>query len=161
MSLDLADRPFGSLPQLPTVTIRRAFPEDTDLIFPLQRLYELEEVYLNPAYFDDRRCRSLLRRSLREQIVYVAEIRGKPVAKAGTNAQGFGADQIGGVFTVPRLRGTGLGRTVMTALLDDIGRTKTHACLFVKKENVAACRLYERLGFQTREDYRITYYERF
>lgn len=142
------------------LTVRKAFPEDTDAIFPLQRAYELEEVYLDPQQFDDRRCRGLLRRGLRDEVTYVAELRGVAVAKAGTNARGFTTDQIGGVFTRRDLRHRGIGRIVMTALLEHIRRDKAHACLFVKKDNDPAIRLYLGLGFVIRGEYRISYYGR-
>ena len=147
-------------PRLPTVVIRKAFPEDTDLLFPLQKDYELEEV--NPATFDDRRSRSLLRRNLRDQVVFSAELRGIPIAKAATNARGYKADQIGGVFTRPDLRGRGLGGLVLTALLRHIrDEGSEFASLFVKRTNQAAIVLYEKLGFKIRDQYRICYYTRF
>ncbi len=142
------------------LSVRKAFPEDTDSIFPLQRAYEIEEVYLDPRQFDDRRCRSLLRRNLRAELTYVAELGGTPVAKAGTNARGFTTDQIGGVFTRPDLRHRGVSRVVMTALIEEIRHDKAHACLFVKKDNAPAIRLYLGLGFVIRGDYRISYYGR-
>jgi ribosomal protein S18 acetylase RimI-like enzyme len=142
------------------LTVRKAFPEDTDALFALQRAYELEEVYLDPRQFDDRRCRSLLRRGLREELVYMAELGGVPVAKAGTNARGFTTDQIGGVFTRPDLRHRGAARAVMTALLEHVRRDRRQACLFVKKDNAPAIRLYLGLGFDVRGEYRISYYGR-
>jgi hypothetical protein len=142
------------------VSVRKAFPEDTDAIFPLQKSYELEEVYLDPRTFDDRRCRSLLRRGLREELVYVVEIGGLPVAKASTNARGFTTDQIGGVFTRRDLRHRGLARMAMETLMEHIARDKSHACLFVKKENLPAIRLYAGLGFTIRGEYRISYFNR-
>jgi ribosomal protein S18 acetylase RimI-like enzyme len=143
-----------------TVSVRKAFPEDTDAIFPLQKSYELEEVYLDPRTFDDRRCRSLLRRGLREEAIYVVEMAGVPVAKAATNARGFTTDQIGGVFTRRDLRHRGLARVAMEALMQHIARDKTHACLFVKKPNLPAIRLYMGLGFSIRGEYRISYFNR-
>ncbi len=160
MTLDLERWQPGEPMDLKSVTVRKAYPEDTDAVFPLQRSYELEEVYLDPRQFDDRRCRSLLRRGLREEIVYVAEMSGVPVAKAGTNARGFTTDQIGGVFTRKDLRHRGLARLVMVTLIDHIQRDKQHVCLFVKKDNGPAIRLYLGLGFKIRGDYRISYYGR-
>jgi len=160
MVLDLEGWRPGTTPDLRAITVRKAFPEDTDSLFPLQRSYELEEVYLDPQQFDDRRCRSLLRRGLREELVYVAEAGGVPVAKAGTNARGFTTDQIGGVFTRKDLRHRGIGRLVVATLIERIRREKQHVCLFVKKDNEAAIRLYLGLGLTIRGEYRISYYGR-
>jgi GNAT superfamily N-acetyltransferase len=136
----------------------KATVTDAEALFPLQRSYEQEEVVINPFLFNDAQCMRLLKKSLREELIYFVEKGGKPVAKAGTNARGFAVDQIGGVFTVVEERGKGYATTVMETLLDAIFMEKEGACLFVKKHNNTAISLYERLGFQTVSDYVISYY---
>ncbi len=140
------------------VVIRRATARDTERLLGLRVAYELEEVILDPSRFNRDDCRRRLRRSLRSERVYVAEHRERPVATAATNTRGVQVDQIGGVFTTPARRRTGLSAAVMLALLRDIFRDKQQACLFVKTGNVAALRLYERLGFSSRGGYLISYY---
>jgi GNAT superfamily N-acetyltransferase len=140
------------------VRVRRSLVGDAAMLFPLQRAYELEEVVLDPALFSDAACLSMLRQGLREELVFHASRAGRPLAKAGTNARGFGADQIGGVFTVASERGRGLARIVMAALLEAIFAEKPLACLFVKTGNAPAIALYERLGFATTGGYVISYY---
>jgi len=140
------------------LALRRATVRDTERLLALREAYELEEVVLDPSRFSRDDCRRRLRRALRAELVYVAEHWGRPVAIAATNTRGFRVDQIGGVFTTPGRRRTGLGTAVMLALLRDIFRHKEQACLFVKTGNVAAIRLYERLGFSSRGGYRISYY---
>ncbi len=140
------------------VRVRPASPSDAEGLLPLQRSYEMEEVVLNPSLFNDAQCARLLRKSLRDELIYLAEKDGVPVAKAGTNARGYGVDQIGGVFTVPAERGKGYGAAVMGALLQAIFDEKGEACLFVKKANATAISLYERLGFRTIAEYVINYY---
>jgi ribosomal protein S18 acetylase RimI-like enzyme len=140
--------------------IRTAAASDLGPVFPLQRAYELEEVVVFPERFSDQSCRANLRRTLRQQLVMVAELDGRLVAKAGTNARGFHVDQIGGVYTLEALRGQGIGTLVMTALLDRIFRTKRMASLFVKRSNQPALALYERLGFSSLDGYRISYFDR-
>jgi hypothetical protein len=140
------------------VRVRRSARGDAALLFPLQRAYELEEVVLDTALFSDAACLKLLRQGLRQEIVFHAARDGRPLAKAGTNARGYGVDQIGGVFTVPSERGKGIARIVMAALLEAIFADKPVACLFVKKGNGPAIALYERLGFTTLGGYVISYY---
>lgn len=151
-----ADGPAAAHPA--GVVTRRARVRDATRLLALREAYELEEVVLDGWRFDRHGCRRRLRRSLRDELVYVAEHRGRPVATAATNTRGVRVDQIGGVFTTPSRRRTGLGTTVMLALLRGIFRDKEQACLFVKTGNAAALRLYERLGFAARGDYRISYY---
>ncbi|HUI72947.1 MAG TPA: GNAT family N-acetyltransferase [Spirochaetia bacterium] len=149
-------------PALPSqdsrLTVRIADESDADALFPLQRAYELEEVVVDPRHFSDAQCLKLLRKTLREELVFVVLKDGVPLAKAATNARGFVVDQIGGVFTVPEARGRGLGRLVVSELLKRVLREKEGACLFVKKRNRPAISLYERLGFSPVTDYVISYY---
>jgi len=149
-------------PALPSqdgrLAIRMAGEADAHALFPLQKAYELEEVVVDPRHFNDAQCLKLLHRTLKEELVFVAERDGVPVAKAATNARGFSVDQIGGVFTVPGSRGMGVGRLVVSELLKRVLREKEGACLFVKKRNRPAISLYERLGFLPVTDYVISYY---
>jgi uncharacterized protein len=140
------------------LVVRLANESDAGALFPLQRAYELEEVVVDPRHFSDAQCMKLLRKTLKEELVFVAFKDGVPLAKAATNARGFAVDQIGGVFTVPEARGRGLGKMVVSALLRRVLREKEGACLFVKKKNRPAISLYERLGFAPITDYVISYY---
>jgi len=147
----LPSRPNGLL-------VRMADGGDADLLFPLQKGYEMEEVVISPAHFSEGQCMRTLRLSLREQLVAIAEISGAAVGKAGTNARGYKVDQIGGVYTVPEERGKGIGAAVVSELLNRVFSEKREACLFVKKHNRSAIALYERLGFAPLTDYVISYY---
>jgi predicted GNAT family acetyltransferase len=145
-------------PDPPELRVRRADPYDAELLFPLQKCYELEEVVITPGHFNEGQCMKSLRQALREQLVYLAEIQGEPVAKAATNARGYTVDQVGGVYTVTDHRGKGIGKAVVSRLLKTVFAEKKEACLFVKKHNRAAIALYERLGFSPATDYVISYY---
>ncbi len=159
MGLEKRDyNPPAQAPAPVGLRLREAGPQDARGLYPLQRDYELEEVLIEPGHFDPQTCLANLRRTLRRQIVILAEQDGRPLSKAGTNARGFDADQIGGVFTVEGQRSRGLARRVMVALLERIFREKSLASLFVKKHNPAAVALYRRLGFRELEDFRISYF---
>jgi len=140
------------------ISIKRARPGDTKNLFPLQEAYELEEVVLDKRNYNPKFSFANFRKSISNNIILYAELNGKPVAKAGTNARGFNTDQVGGVFTVKEERGRGLGRIVMKNLLFCIFKEKEAASLFVKKNNIPAIRLYERLGFEIIDEYRIAYF---
>jgi predicted GNAT family acetyltransferase len=142
----------------PAVQVRRADQYDAEILFPLQKGYEMEEVVIEPSHFSDAQCMKFLKHSLKEELVYVAERDGTPVAKAATNARGFSVDQVGGVYTVPQERGKGIGAVVVTELLRAMFLEKEAACLFVKKYNRPAIALYDRLGFAPVTDYVISYY---
>ena len=142
----------------PGLRLRPAAMKDAAALYPLQRSYEIEEVLIAPGHFHEKACLANLRSLLRRQLMVVAELGGRAVAKAGTNARGFSVDQIGGVFTIEEERNRAIGQAVMRELLERIFREKESACLFVKKTNQPAVALYKRLGFQILDSYRISYY---
>lgn len=145
-------------PPPPGLRLRPAAMKDAAALYPLQRSYEIEEVLIAPGHFHEKACLANLRSLLRRQLMVVAELEGRAVAKAGTNARGFSVDQIGGVFTIEEERNRAIGQAVMRELLERIFREKESACLFVKKTNQPAVALYKRLGFQILDSYRISYY---
>ncbi|MFP4509448.1 MAG: GNAT family N-acetyltransferase [Spirochaetaceae bacterium] len=142
----------------PLVHIRSAGVLDADTIYPVQRLYEIEEVLMNPESFDARVCAQQLRVALNNQLVYIASNQGGVIAKAQTNARGYDWDQIGGVFTRESFRSRGIGRNVMRALLNETDHAERRTCLFVKTHNRAALRMYRSLQYTVRDEFRITYY---
>jgi len=140
------------------LAIRRATHMDADALWPLEKAYQIEEVLREGNYLNESSVRTHLIRTLREQEVYMAISDGIPIAKAGTNAQGIGYDQIGGVFVDTRYRNRGVAACIVQQLLQSIAERGKKACLFVKDSNAAALRLYRNLGFQDRGTFRISYW---
>ncbi len=139
------------------VRVRRAGPSDLRALVPVQAAYEREEVLTSMHLFDPRASEAGLVHSLASQRVWLAEVGGRPVAKAQTNARGIRLEQAGGIYVVPELRGRGLGRAVVAALLADIASAGKGATLFVKQGNAAARGLYRALGFEELGPFRIDY----
>jgi len=142
----------------PDILVRMARPSDLDALFPLQEAYEREEVLTSMHDFQSAACRAALAAAIERQLVLVALRGGRIVAKAGTNARGFGVDQVGGVFTEPGLRGRGIARELMIALLAEIEGQGRRAVLFVKPSNAPARALYKSLGFAEVGDFRADYF---
>ena len=138
--------------------IRRAGPDDLDSLYPIAAAYEKAEVMTELHAFDPGACRAAQARSLACQIVYIATVGGRPVARAQTNARGIATDQIGGVYVEPAYRGLGLGRLVVEALVTAILSDGRAASLFVKKSNAVARSLYLSMGFDYERDYRVSYF---
>jgi len=149
--------PRGS-DRLPGLSIRRASRADLASVYPLQEAYEREEVATSIHEFNPSGCRAALARNLEERIIFVAELDGHLVGKAGTNARAFALDQVGGVFVAPPYRGKGIGSALMLSLLDLLAAEGRDASLFVKRENTAARALYDSLGFEDLEDFRADYF---
>lgn len=170
--LDLAPRvmtPYRSMyrpPRVPSegrsvpapgAAVRTAVPPDADALFPLHSAYEREEVVTEIHRFDARASRAALDGILASEIVAVAELEGRAVATARTNARGFRTWQIGGVYVVPELRGRGWGRYVVSHLVGLLALAGKAAGLFVKERNPAARNLYLSMGFRDAGPFRVDY----
>ena len=157
MSIDAAGASRAAAPAAAPARVRRALPSDLPALVPLQADYEREEVLTSMHLFDPRASEAGLVHSLASQRVWLAEVGGRPVAKAQTNARGIRLEQAGGIYVVPELRGRGLGRAVVAALLADIASAGKGATLFVKQGNAAARGLYRALGLEELGPFRIDY----
>jgi uncharacterized protein len=140
------------------VVVRRATPQDLSALLPLQEAYEREEVLLPGRSVNTGLTMRMLQHSIEKQLVLLASLQGRIVAKAATNARGGRYDQLGGVYTVPEFRGRGIGSLVVANIARLIIGQHRGVSLFVKKDNVPAQRLYARLGFSHMADLRICYY---
>ncbi len=135
-------------------------PQSSDMIalLRLQEAYEREEVLVHLHRFDPRVCKAGVKRSLEEEVMLCAQLDGRLVGKAQTNARGFAWDQLGGIYVEPLYRGRGLGRALVGELCAALGAQGRSLCLFVKKGNQAALGLYLSLGFEEAGSFRISYY---
>jgi predicted GNAT family acetyltransferase len=158
MTLSRDDYRAPCLAYPPGLETREAALKDAKHLFPLQAGYEIEEVIISPDHFHKKASFIMFKQALQKELITVAELKGRAVAKAGTNAQGFNTAQIGGVYTIKEERNKGIAFLVMSVLLERVFRKKEMASLFVKKNNPAAISLYRKLGFTLRESYRICYY---
>lgn len=139
------------------LNISEASIKDINKLMPLQKLYEIEEVLLNKDKYNYLSSFSLLKSTLKKQIVFFASDKSGPVAKANTNAIGINYYQIGGVFVLNDYRNMGIGKTIVNHLLKNIISRHKKACLFVKKSNLSAIKLYSSLGFKIASDFKIIY----
>lgn len=144
-------------PPSPGAEARIVGPGDTAALFPLHSAYEREEVVTVIHRFDARASRAALDKILESEVVAVAELDGRAVATARTNARGFRTWQIGGVFVVPELRGRGWGRFVMNFLVGVLIQSGKAAGLFVKERNIPARTLYLSMGFRDVGPFRVDY----
>lgn len=140
--------------------VRRAEPSDANALFALQEGYEKEEVLFDAADFHPLASRLHLGKLLKGQEIAGLWENGRPIAKAGTNALTADWAQIGGVYTRPEHRGRGCQTHLMAFLLQRLADQGRGACLFVKKANLTAISLYQRLGFTNAGEFLITYGDR-
>jgi len=157
-AMNLPRGTYGQSIQHGIAEYRRATMEDLDALYPLAAAYEKSEVMTAMHAFDPAACRATQAKNLKTQLVYLATVHGRVVARAQTNARGWVFDQIGGIFVDPEFRGLGLGRGVVDALVSDLAVRGRGVSLFVKKINSVARSLYLSMGFCISRDYRVSYF---
>ncbi len=120
-------------------------------LLPLEQAYYAEEVLqeeLAPGPLLqalEQQCARRLEQFLQYGIFESDEL----VARAMINAYGLYYWQIGGLYTVPRWRGQGLGDYLLHRLCGTIEESGRRAMLFVRPENDRALRLYAKNSFET------------
>lgn len=146
-------------PQLPDgFYVRKCTEDDAELLYPLQREYEIVEVLPPGDTHNPISCKASLRRTLQVQQVYALFCGTTPIAKAGTNAQSFHYSQIGGVFTVEPWRKHGFATLLVRHVAEQITAEGKKAVLFVKTNNEPAKHAYQKAGFEAIGGYNILYY---
>jgi hypothetical protein len=153
----LRELPLPTMPDIPGLKIHRVNRHNAAKVFPLEEAYQREEVLVHPDRFSPTAHFLHFTRTIRRNRVYYAELDGRPVAKAGTNAQGGGYCQVGGVYTLPEYRGRGISRALMITLMSWIYGRNQSAVLFVHSDNQPAHRLYYGLDFSDEGEYEIVY----
>ena len=145
-------------PELPGLILRLPQPEDEDSLFALQSAYEQEEVLPKNSTFNPAACRLNLRQILSREYMLVAELDGGLVGKINTSAESFTLRQVGGVYVRPEYRRLGIGSKMAWVFARNLLTQSKGLTLFVKKRNIAACKVYRKIGYNFLADYRIIYY---
>jgi ribosomal protein S18 acetylase RimI-like enzyme len=158
MTLDGPSERRSPGPNLRGLTLRRPDFTDLDAMYPIQAAYEKEEVLPKGVAFNPAACRFSLSSILVHEQSLIACIGDRIVGKINTNASSFSRLQIGGVYVLPEYRNRGIGRRMTADFAGDLITQGRGLTLFVKKDNLAARKIYRQVGFKTVGDYRISYY---
>jgi ribosomal protein S18 acetylase RimI-like enzyme len=140
------------------LVIRKPVPEDMNALAALHAAYEQEEVLPAASEFRPAASRLNIERIFAEEQMLVAALDGCLVGKINTNAVAFTRCQIGGVYVHPGYRGMGIAGRMTTEFVESLAAQGRGVSLFVKKTNIAARKVYLRIGFEIQGDYRIDYY---
>ncbi len=133
---------------------RRAERGDVEVLTAWRVAYAAEALG-EPVTIESReKARSGVQRLVQEKRTWILEVRGVAVACSSFNTATEEAVQVGGVWTPPDHRNRGYGRAVVAASLIDARNDGVEAAvLFTGRENVAAQRAYEALGFYLIDTY--------
>ncbi|MDR2964640.1 MAG: GNAT family N-acetyltransferase [Treponema sp.] len=132
--------------------------KDLDELLPLRKGYEEEEVLPKGSVFSPAAGRAALINFITCGKILAAKLDGSIVGKIIVNAVSFTRYQIGGVYVLPEYRGRGIAKHMVREFITSLINEGKGITLFVKKNNIPARKLYIRLGFKVKGDYRITYY---
>jgi predicted GNAT family acetyltransferase len=139
------------------LVIRKPQFTDMDALAALQAAYEQEEVLPSMSDFNAALSRLNTERLFAKEQMLVAELDGRLIGKINTNAVTFTRYQVGGVYVHPEYRGLGIGRRMAGEFIASLVSQGRGISLFVKKLNICARRVYQRIGFVVTGDYRISY----
>lgn len=156
----LAEQDFikNGIQQMHAYECKKAILGDLDKLMPIAEAYERSEV-LTPIHHYDHDATSIHQEySLKNHVVYIITHEGRIIARAQSNAKGLNFYQLGGVYVEPAHRGLGLGKLLIQSILADFYSIKKGVCLFVKKNNLSAIRLYSKLGLIKTGDYVVSYF---
>ena len=140
------------------LVIRKPVPQDMDALAALHAAYEQEEVLPAASEFRPATSRQNIERIFAEEQMLVAGLDGCLIGKINTNAVGFTRYQIGGVYVHPDYRGMGIAGRMTYEFVVSLAAQGRGVSLFVKKSNIAARKVYLRIGFEITGDYRIDYF---
>lgn len=139
--------------------IERCKIENAKELLPLQKAYELEEVFYDKKDFKTSVCLFNLEKSIKNNYVAALKFDGRFVAKGGSNACGENYVQLGGIFTSREFRGLGFAKAVVKHLTGIFSGQNKKCVLFVKIENAIAVNLYKTCGFEEIARFEIVYYQ--
>lgn len=162
-SLQLSDLIMPGLLQSSRVRGRLADKHDIDLLVRWRMAY-LFETMDQPDNRDlAKSSRQAIKGQIAEARTWVVEHHNEVVATSSLNASvqnasGTGIVQIGGVWTPPKRRRRGYGRSAVAASLVDVRDGPFQkAVLFTGENNVAAQKAYLALGFRHIGAYRLAF----
>jgi len=143
---------------MPGLVIKTPKMTDLDALAPLQADYEHEEVLHKGSVFSPAASRINLASIVAGGNILAAEIDGRIVGKINVSGVSFTKYLIGGVYIHPDFRNLGIAETMTSCFISSLVKDGMGVNLFVKKSNLAAKKLYTKLGFKVVKDYRITYF---
>ncbi len=134
-------------------SLRRATPEDLDLIVPVHAGLAEAESGVNPLDTDPVGFRARCLRRIEQGRTWVVVTGGRLLFKADVQADTPEVVYLEGVYVNPMERGTGIGRRSMTRLGFELLARTRRVCLLANEENERAHAFYRNCGYKLRGVY--------
>ena len=141
-------------PRAETTGLRQATLDDLELLVPACAAAHQEELGVDPLRRDPEGFRWRTRAQIEEGRSWLWVEDGTILFKAEASAWTPSAVQLQQVWVDPPARGLGHGTRGLLDLCRLLLEQVPAVCLFVRSENAAAIRLYEKIGMEHALDYR-------
>jgi hypothetical protein len=133
--------------------LRRAAPEDLELVMPVQAQLAFEESQIDPLERDPAGFRARCARRIEQGRTWVWIEGGRLIFKADILNETPEVTYLEGVWVNPQDRGKGLGLRCMAQLGRTLLRRARSITLFVNENNREALSFYREAGYETRGCY--------
>ncbi len=142
-----AERKVSAVPG-GAAAVERAGERDLDAVVANSARQYVEDLKVDRCAQDPGGFRERHALELRDGRWWVARERGRIVFQAHVGPENEQVVQIGGVFSAPDVRGRGVASRALAALADRLLARLPGVSLFCDEENLAARRVYARVGFR-------------
>lgn len=133
--------------------LRKANPEELDLVMPVQAQMAFEESGVNPMQSDPKGFRERCLRRIRQGRTWVAVENGKLTFKADIISETSQVIYLEGVWISEDKRRQGFGASCMSELSRNLLKRAQSVCLLVNYKNSNAQAFYRKCGYQFRATY--------
>lgn len=135
------------------IDLRAATIADLEQIVTAHAAMAVEQWGSNPFKNDWHGFRERCARRIKQGRVWVVTEEGQLIFKADVAARTPVTAYLEGIYVKPSLRGRGVGSRSLAQLNHVLLSQHKNICLLVDEYNYAACRLYNRCGYQLRSFY--------
>ncbi len=139
--------------------LRRATPEEVDLVVPVHAAMTLEETGVNPLETDPAGFRERCARRIQQGRVWVCVKDGRLLFKADVISDLPEVNYLEGIYVIPERRGQGFGTRCLKQLTNTLLTHTKSVCLLTKEEKSAAQACYRSAGYKLREHYETMFLE--
>lgn len=150
-SKERLDEPVGGL--------RRATPEEVDLVVPIHAELATEETGVNPLEVDPAGFRERCARRIQQGRVWICVKDERLLFKADVISDLAEVNYLEGIYVSPEKRGQGFGTRCMKQLTNVLLTHTKSVCLLTKEEKSAAQACYRKAGYKLREYYETLFLE--
>jgi uncharacterized protein len=140
--------------------LRRATPEDMDLVVPVHAAMAVEETGVNPLDIDPAGFRERCARRIQQGRVWVCVKDNRLLFKADVISDLAEVTYLEGVYVSPENRGQGFGTCCMKQLTNILLTHTKSVCLLIKDEKSTAQACYRKAGYKLRDYYETVYLRR-